>query len=597
MKDKKQKTNLIKNFWEGIKHITKYDKSYVFLKIINLIIVPFYTYAFSFILLKAMRVLESDNPDFSVLLSQLIPIIVVCLICSIITMIIYEVIYYKDEIIDNLLARELSLKTLEMDYEKLEQKQAQDELDKARRALNTNNGFMGIVTKGFRFLENLFHFIIGSGIILTVNIYLVLIIVLLSIFKLLLNTKQSKDDKEIRDQYTTLWRKNTYTNSISQNLGLGKDLRVYEMNKFINEERDTVNETLLGSIRKQRKRNLFYEFFIKVLEIIDLGCLYGFLIYEVLYNGMQISTFSFMISSVSIVIWSLSSLTKNFGSIYSSSLGVDDYNLFTSGKYDYICKNIDLSGLLFSIEFKNVYYRYYEQEDYALEDVSFKIEKGEKIAIVGYNGAGKTTIVKLICGLYHPVKGNIYINGVDINDVSRKSLQETLAPVFQDNNIFTFSIATNISMKYKNYDKDKIQKLLKILDLDEKINGLKDKEESILTREFDEDGIELSGGEKQKLLIARSCYKDCDMYILDEPTSAMDAISEANLYENFKNLFKDKGVIFISHRLSSTKICDRIIVLDNGKIIETGTHNELMKNDSLYKELFSMQAEYYKEEN
>ena len=225
MKDKKQKTNLIKNFWEGIKHITKYDKSYVFLKIINLIIAPFYTYAFSFILLKAMRVLESDNPDFSVLLSQLIPIIVVCLICSIITMIIYEVIYYKDEIIDNLLARELSLKTLEMDYEKLEQKQAQDELDKARRALNTNNGFMGIVTKGFRFLENLFHFIIGSGIILTVNIYLVLIIVLLSIFKLLLNTKQSKDDKEIRDQYTTLWRKNTYTNKISQNLGRGKDLR------------------------------------------------------------------------------------------------------------------------------------------------------------------------------------------------------------------------------------------------------------------------------------------------------------------------------------------------------------------------------------
>ena len=280
MKDKKQKTNLIKNFWEGIKHITKYDKSYVFLKIINLIIAPFYTYAFSFILLKAMRVLESDNPDFSVLLSQLIPIIVVCLICSIITMIIYEVIYYKDEIIDNLLARELSLKTLEMDYEKLEQKQAQDELDKARRALNANNGFMGIVTKGFRFLENLFHFIIGSGIILTVNIYLVLIIVLLSIFKLLLNTKQSKDDKEIRDQYTTLWRKNTYTNNISQNLGLGKDLRVYEMNKFINEERETVNETLLGSLRKQRKRNLFYEFFIKVLEIIDLGCLYGFLIYE-----------------------------------------------------------------------------------------------------------------------------------------------------------------------------------------------------------------------------------------------------------------------------------------------------------------------------
>lgn len=198
--------------------------------------------------------------------------------------------------------------------------------------------------------------------------------------------------------------------------------------------------------------------------------------------------------------------------------------------------------------------------------------------------------------MYHPVKGNIYINGVDINDVSRKSLQNILSPIFQDYNIFSLSVASNISMKYDDYDNEKINTILKYLDLDKKIESLPDKEKSILTRELDENGIDLSGGEKQKLLIARACYKDCDLYILDEPTSAMDAISEANLYKNFKDLFANKGVIFISHRLSSSKICDRIIVLDKGKIVEVGTHNELMENNSLYKELFSMQAEYYKEE-
>lgn len=320
MKVNKQKTNIFKNFCAGIKYISKLDKSYIILNIIQLFLIPLQTYSFSFILLKTMRVLESDNPELIILVKEIVPIISVCLICAIINVIISEILQSKDEILVDLLINDLSLKTLEMDYEKLERKQAQDELEIAMRAMYLSNGFMGIITKGFNFLRNLILLIIGSGIILSVNFYLIFIVIILAILKLILNSKKNKNEKKIRDENVTLTRKNAYTNNISQNLGLGKDLRVYNMNEFINEERDSVISKLLKSIGKQYRMRTLYEFIIKVLEIIDLGCLYGFLIYEVLFNNMLISSFSFMISNVSTVIWSINNLTNVFGNIYYSSL-------------------------------------------------------------------------------------------------------------------------------------------------------------------------------------------------------------------------------------------------------------------------------------
>lgn len=592
----KKKTHIVKNLFKSIKKIYKIDKGYIIIRLISLLILPFNSYLYSLILLQAIKVLESDNPSFSALFNSIWLIVLICTIFSIYQRITNNLLEMKIETIEYKLKRDFTLETLEMDYEKLEQTTAQEEYEKARQALNGYSGLMGMIIKGFSFLNALLTLLLGCAIIFSVNVYLVIIILVLSLIKLFLRKYGQRKAKEIRDERVIYNRKNNYVNNISLNLSLGKDLRIYNMDKFINEERKSVTGKILENFKKENAMDSIIGTIINFLGVIDRACLYGFLIYEVLYNNMLISTFSFMLSSVYTLINSLNNLNSNIGNLYNNSLMVDDYNNFTCGKYNYNCKNYKLNDEQFSIEFKNVYYQYYGQNGYALEDVSFKINSKEKVALVGYNGAGKTTLVKLICGLYHPTKGNIYINGVDVNNIDRKELARKLSVVFQDYNIFSYSIASNISMQYKDYDVTKINNLLDLLGLKDKIDTFDNKLDTLLGRDFDDDGIDLSGGEKQKVLIARGCYKDSEIYILDEPTSAMDAISEANLYEHFNDLIKDKASVFISHRLSSTKICDKIIVLENGKIEEIGSHNELIKNDLLYKKLFQMQAEYYKKE-
>ena len=312
---------------------------------------------------------------------------------------------------------------------------------------------------------------------------------------------------------------------------------------------------------------------------------------------MLISTFTFMLASISNVTWSLTYFAREYSNTYRCSLESIDYLVIMGNKYKTKTYTNDLPNENFSIEFKNVYYQYAGQIGYALEDVSFKITKGEKIALVGYNGAGKTTLTKLICGLYHPTKGQILVNGVDIETLKRDELAKAISPVFQETLIYAYDVKSNVSMAYGNsIEYDKVIKATKIAGVDKKIDSLKDKYETMLTRDLEDDGIELSGGESQKLAIARAIYKNAPLYILDEPTSALDPLAEAEIYQNFNEVVGGNSVIYISHRLSSTKFCDKVIVLDNGKIKEMGTHYELLKEDTLYKKLFDMQAEYYKGE-
>ena len=232
-----------------------------------------------------------------------------------------------------------------------------------------------------------------------------------------------------------------------------------------------------------------------------------------------------------------------------------------------------------------------------INNISFKISKGEKVALVGNNGAGKTTLIKLICGFYHPTKGEILINGINIKNIDRDCLIKLVAPVFQDTNHYAVSIRENIAMESADaIDENKIINAIKLVGLEEKINILENGLDTVITRDMDENGVELSGGENQKLAIARAIYKDAPLIILDEPTSALDPLAEYNLYMNLNSIINNHTAIFISHRLSSTRFCDRILFLKDGELIEMGTHNQLMNSDSEYKKLFDMQAEYYKEE-
>ena len=252
-------------------------------------------------------------------------------------------------------------------------------------------------------------------------------------------------------------------------------------------------------------------------------------------------------------------------------------------------------GPVETIEFSHVTFTYPKAEKAVLRDVSFTIHKGEKISIVGLNGAGKSTLVKLICRMYRADSGEIRINGTDIYDYDYMTYMNAIAAVFQDYRLFNFTIAENISCRQQQVDEARIHHLIDEVGLRDKVDSLQNGIYSRFGKEYDEEGIEMSGGEAQKVAIARALYKDASMVILDEPASALDPIAEAEIYEKFNSLVEDKTAIYISHRMSSSVFCDRILIIDGGTVADYDTHENLMKKtDSLYYKLFESQAENYR---
>lgn len=252
-------------------------------------------------------------------------------------------------------------------------------------------------------------------------------------------------------------------------------------------------------------------------------------------------------------------------------------------------------GEVETIEFKDVTFTYPNAEKPVLQNISFSIKKGEKISIVGLNGAGKSTLVKLICRMYQADSGEILVNGKNIYDYDYMSYMNTISAVFQDYRLFNFTIAENVSCQQKNADQAEINRLIKEVGLEEKVNELPNGIESRFGKDYDEEGIEMSGGQSQKIAIARALYKKASMVILDEPASALDPIAEAEIYEKFNSLVEDKTAIYISHRMSSSVFCDRILIIDGGTVADYDTHENLMqKTESLYYKLFMSQAENYK---
>jgi ABC-type multidrug transport system fused ATPase/permease subunit len=249
------------------------------------------------------------------------------------------------------------------------------------------------------------------------------------------------------------------------------------------------------------------------------------------------------------------------------------------------------------IEFCNVSYKFEDAQEMTLKNINLTINPGENIALVGHNGAGKTTLVKLLCGLYHPTEGKILIAGHAIDEYNLEEYHTLLSTIFQDPYTLPLSIAANIACVSEELtDYNKVRDCLKKSGLFRDVDKLKEKERTYISQTFREDGVELSGGMQQKLMLARAMYKDAPILVLDEPTAALDPIAESSMYEEYDKISKNKSSIFISHRLASTKFCDRIIYLENGQILESGTHEELMNMNGRYAGIFQVQSQYYKNE-
>ena len=248
------------------------------------------------------------------------------------------------------------------------------------------------------------------------------------------------------------------------------------------------------------------------------------------------------------------------------------------------------------IVFDHVSFHYPNTDTNVFTDLNFTIHKGERLAIVGVNGAGKSTLVKLMTGLFEPTEGHIYINGTDIGNYRKKELYSLYSAVFQDVNILAFTLRENVACKSENVDDERVKTALEKVGLWKKVESFEKGLDQMMLKVIDENGTDFSGGERQKLSIARGLYKDAPMVIMDEPTAALDALAEAEIYENFSSLVEGKTAVYISHRLASTRFCDKIALFDHDGLKEYGTHDELMERHGSYYEMFTVQGKYYQEE-
>ncbi|MBP3702688.1 MAG: ABC transporter ATP-binding protein [Lachnospiraceae bacterium] len=246
----------------------------------------------------------------------------------------------------------------------------------------------------------------------------------------------------------------------------------------------------------------------------------------------------------------------------------------------------------YELEFKDVSFRYPNSEKYALSHVSLKMKIGGKMAVVGKNGAGKTTFIKLLCRLYDPTEGEILLNGINIKYYDYDEYMRIFSVVFQDFKLFSFSLAENVAASWK-YDKDRVAECLKQAGFEKRLQEMPEGIETNLYQ-MQDNGVEISGGEAQKVAIARALYKNSPVVILDEPTSALDPVSEYDIYKRFNELVKDKTAIYISHRMSSCRFCETVLVFDGGRIVQEGSHEQLVENtDGIYYKMWSAQAKYY----
>ncbi len=406
---------------------------------------------------------------------------------------------------------------------------------------------------------------------------------------------------KMRDKVAEIFLRLHYVTYRSKDFSNAKDVRIYNMSDFLMKKIDKhLEDATWWNILRNNGHyiNCMLEDFFKFG--VSIGA-YIYLIYLKLNSDMTLGDFSLYFGAITGFGQWLARLVDSISEIISGAHNVSDFRQFLDIEDKMNVKEGEKlpSGkdLPCEIELKNLTFSYDEAEKPSVDNLSLKINKGERIAIVGVNGAGKSTLVKLICGLFIPNEGQILINGIDSSLFNRDEYYQLFSTLFQDCALLPATVAKNIALSEENkIDRDRLRECMRLAGILDKVESLEQKENTLLVREVHEGAVAFSGGELQRLLLARALYKDAPIIILDEPTAALDPIAENDMYLKYSELTKDKTAIYISHRLSSTRFCDRIILLDDAKITETGTHEELLELGGKYAEMFETQSGYYREE-
>jgi len=485
-------------------------------------------------------------------------------------------------------------KTLTTDYVNIESFEGREKQKRAEAFYNAR------FSSGADFVEQCAHFlvcvigVIASSVLLyKVNYFMILLILLTCVCEFfllkILKTKQS----ETTDNYSKLSGKFEYFYKLSKNAEASKDIKLYGFSDYLVKTAADFIYQIEHINAKYTKQSAAISGVRALLNLVRELVAYAYLTYLVLKNRLSVSEFIFCFGIITGFSNWIMNLVFSFMEISRCCTDCALYREFVEESVSEGKPEVDF-GEVRSIEFSNVFFTYPASDTETIRNMSFKVNKGENIAIVGENGAGKTTAIKLLCGLYYPSEGDILINGRSSKDFSSDSYFDLFSAVFQDYCFMPMTIAENITAE-QSYDKERLFAAFDKAGITDKINSLSEKENTLMVKDVYKNAADFSGGEKQKLLLAKAVYKNAPVLILDEPTAALDPISENELYLKYNELTEDKISFFISHRLSSTRFCDRILFIKDGAVAESGTHEELMAKKGAYYRMYQTQSMYYRE--
>ena len=449
------------------------------------------------------------------------------------------------------------------------------------------------------FFSNLLGFLAFAGILFSLSPLLILFLCGTTLVSFLLNRPISRWLERNREEKAGYERRMQYVVSASEDIRAAKDIRLYRMAAWLDGVYETNLKGLLGWYRRYTARLFGVSAADSALALVREGLTYAFLLYLALKGTITVAEFVLYFHAVAGFSAWLGSMLGQITGMQRLNQSMNRFRSYLEYPEHYLReggKPVPGPAGPKRIELRHVSFRYGTEEKDVIRDLSLTLEPGEHLAVVGLNGAGKTTLVKMICGLTEASEGSVLYDGTDVREYNRDAYYGLFGAVFQDYSILPVTIAEIVAEADSgSLDPARVEQCLEQAGLREKIASLPEGIQSKYDKAFWDDGVNLSGGEIQKLLLARALYRQSPVILLDEPTAALDPVSENRLYETYDGIMKGKTTVFISHRLASTRFCHRIVLIEDGRIAEEGTHGELLAKKGRYCELFETQAKYYRE--
>lgn len=495
--------------------------------------------------------------------------------------------------IDHRVAMDQHTKWLHMDYDKFENGRVRDLEARSVSAAEPRNF---AEDKVLGFISNLIRLGGYTYIIMSLHPIMILFILTVIAANTLIARRSAKLGYEYTTAMTRLSRRFNYIFRTMVDFKVGKDVRINGADSWLKSKFEKESEEYIRDHRAQQRKLLGINTLSDIIGLIQTVVMYGYCGYLAISGGITVGSFTVFLGALTAFTGTFNEFVKRFPALGLLSKYIDDYREFLrcaehEGKE---LETSDISALPehCDIEFVNVSFKYPDTDRYVLKNINIKIKAGERLSIVGYNGAGKSTFIKLLCRFYKPTEGKILLGGVDISTYPLPEYRRRLAVVFQDYQLFYMSVRYNIVLNLEE-DPERVRKALAESGILEKIEGLENGIDTSYGRILYYHSRDFSGGETQKIACARAYYRNSPIVILDEPTSALDPVAETQLYGRFNEIIGDKTAVYISHRLASVKFCDSIAVFADGELVERGTHAELMKKNGIYADMFTKQAHYY----